>query len=230
MTANAEKVTFLQSLQALVPFLSANAKKELEALAELLAMFKTTSLAELKNALVKQRKNFLKTPDGFIARIEKFQNGETPDFGDPDTVETLVADFRKATASTVKAVAKKFDLALTDKKDADAFEHWLKTGVKPPTAEELLKGEIEPEIKRALELRDQTRRELAPETIRQILEVAERVKKTFKAPGLAIFMRGVDAIPTAKTVAALMKELRDFLEDYALNRYKATQIREELSY
>ena len=39
-------------------------------------------------------------------------------------------------------------------------------------------------------------------------------------------MRGIDAIPTAKTTTALVKELRDFLEDVALNRQKATQIRE----
>jgi hypothetical protein len=39
-------------------------------------------------------------------------------------------------------------------------------------------------------------------------------------------MRGLDVVPTAKSAAAMIKELRNFLEDYALNRFKATQIRE----
>jgi len=221
-----DKKTFLEALQAFAPVLNAAAQKELKALVELFAMFRATSIVELKNALVKQRQTFAKTPEGFVARVADFQNGVAPDFGEPDTVETLVADFRKATNTLVKAVAKKFDIALADKNDADAFERWLKTGVKPPTVEERLQAEIEPEIQAALELRDQTRRELTAETIKQILVVAERVKKAFKAPGLALFMRGIDAIPTAKTTTALVKELRDFLEDVALNRQKATQIRE----
>lgn len=225
-----EKKTFLETLQALAPVLNAAAKKELDALVELFAMFRATSIAELKNALVKQRKAFAKTPEGFVARIADFQNGVAPDFGEPDTVETLVADFRKATGPTVKLIAQKFEIELVDKNDADAFERWLKTGVKPPTVEERLQAEIASEIQTALELRDQTRRELAPETIKQILAVAERVKKAFKAPGLALFMRGIDAIPTAKTPASLIKELRDFLEDVAVNRQKAMQINEINAY
>ena len=126
----------------------------------------------------------------------------------------------------MKAVAKKFDIALVDKNDVEAFERWLKTGVKPPTVEERLQAEIAPEIQAAVELRDHTRRELAPETIDRIMLVAERVKTAHKVPGLTLFMRGVDVVPTAKTAAALIKELRNFLEDYALNRFKATQIRE----
>ncbi len=225
-----EKKTFLEALQALAPVLNAAAKKELDALVELFAMFRATSIAELKNALVKQRKAFAKTPEGFVARIADFQNGVAPDFGEPDTVETLVADFRKATGPTVKLIAQKFEIELVDKNDADAFERWLKTGVKPPTVEERLQAEIASEIQTALELRDQTRRELAPETIKQILAVAERVKKAFKAPGLALFMRGIDAIPTAKTPASLIKELRDFLEDVAVNRQKAMQINQINAY
>lgn len=225
-----EKKTFLEALQALAPVLNAAAKKELDALVELFAMFRATSIAELKNALVKQRKAFAKTPEGFVARIADFQNGVAPDFGEPDTVETLVADFRKATGPTVKLIAQKFEIALVDKNDADAFERWLKTGVKPPTVEERLQAEIASEIQTALELRDRTRRELAPETIKQILAVAERVKKAFKAPGLALFMRGIDAIPTAKTPASLIKELRDFLEDVAVNRQKAMQINQINAY
>ena len=225
-----DKKTFLEALQAFAPVLNAAAKKELDALVELFAMFRATSIAELKNALVKQRKAFAKTPEGFVARIADFQNGVAPDFGEPDTVETLVADFRKATGPTVKTIAKKFDIELVDKNDADAFERWLKTGVKPPTLEERLQAEIEPEIQAALELRDQTRSELASETIDQILVVAERVKKTYKAPGLVLFMRGINATPTAKTPAALIKELHDFLKDVALNRQKAMQINEINAY
>ena len=225
-----DKKTFLEALQAFAPVLNAAAKKELDALVELFAMFRATSIAELKNALVKQRKAFAKTPEGFVARIADFQNGVAPDFGEPDTVETLVADFRKATGPTVKLIAQKFEIELVDKNDADAFERWLKTGVKPPTVEERLQAEIAPEIQAALELRDQTRRELTPETIKQILVVAERVKKAYKAPGLALFMRGINATPTAKTPAALIKELHDFLKDVALNRQKAMQINEINAY
>ena len=221
-----ENSPLLQALQGFAPALNAAAKKELDALVELFSTFRATSIAELKNALVKERKAFAKTPEGFVARIADFQNGVAPNFGAPDSVETLVADFRKATGPTVKAIAKKFDVALVDKNDADAFERWLKTGVKPPTVEERLQAEIEPEIQAALELRDQTRRELTPETIDQIMLVAERVKTAHKIPGLALFMRGLDVVPTAKSAAALVKELRNFLEDYALNRFKATQIRE----
>lgn len=230
----AENTTFLQALQALTPFLNATAKKDLLALEELLATFQASSIAELKTTLLKfkttlekERQKLGKTPDGFVARVVDFQNGATAaESGEPETVETLVADFGKASGPVVKAVAKKFDLALVDKNDVDAFERWLKTGVKPPTVEERLQAEIEPEILAALELRDQTRRELAPETIDQIMLVAERVKMTRKMPGLALFMRGIDVVPTTKSAAAMLKELRRFLEDFALNRFKATQIRE----
>lgn len=233
MTATAEKVSFLQSLQALLPFLNAAAKRELDALEELLATFQATTIAELKTTLLKfkttlqkERQKLGKTPEGFVARITDFQNGVVPEGGEPDTVETLVADFGKASNTLVKAVAKKFDIALVDKKDVDAFERWLKTGVKPPTVEERLQAEIEPEIQSAVELRDQTRRELAPETIDQIILVAERVKTAHKMPGLALFMRGLDVVPTTKSATAMLKELRRFLEEFALNRFKATQIRE----
>ena len=228
-----EKSALLQAFQALTPVLNAAAQKELKALEELLTTFQASSLVELKTELLKfkktlqkERQKLAKTPEGFVARIADFQNGVVPEIGEPDTVETLVADFGKASGPLVKAVAKKFEIALVDKKDVDAFERWLKTGVKPPTVEERLQAEIAPEIAAALELRDQTRRELAPETIAQIMLVAERVKTTRKTPGLALFMRGLDVVPTAKSAAALIKELRNFLEDYALNRFKATQIRE----
>lgn len=228
-----EKSPLLQAFQALTPVLNAAAQKELKALEELLTSFQASSLVELKTELLKfkktlqkERQKLAKTPEGFVARIIDFQNGVVPEGGEPDAVETLVADFGKASGPLVKAVAKKFDIALVDKKDVDAFERWLKTGVKPPTVEERLQAEIEPEIQAALELRDQTRRELAPETIAQIMLVAERVKTAHKIPGLVLFMRGLDVVPTAKSAAALIKELRNFLEDYALNRFKATQIRE----
>lgn len=228
-----EKSPLLQAFQALTPVLNAAAQRELKALEELLTTFQAASLVELKTELLKfkktlqkERQKLAKTPEGFVARITDFQNGVVPEGGEPDTVETLVADFGKASNTLVKAVAKKFDIALVDKKDVDAFERWLKTGVKPPTVEERLQAEIAPEIDAALELRDQTRRELTPETIEQIMLVAERVKTVHKVPGLTLFMRGVDVVPTAKTAAALIKELRNFLEDYALNRFKATQIRE----
>lgn len=228
-----EKSPLLQAFQALIPVLNAAAQKELKALEELLTTFQASSLVDLKTELLKfkktlqkERQKLAKTPEGFVARISDFLNGVVPEGGEPDSVETLVADFGKASGPLVKAVAKKFDIALVDKKDVDAFERWLKTGVKPPTVEERLQAEIAPEIDAALELRDQTRRELAPETIDQIMLVAERVKTTHKVPGLTLFMRGIDVVPTAKTAAALIKELRNFLEDYALNRFKATQIRE----
>lgn len=232
-----EKSALLQAIQALTPVLNAAAQKELKALEELLTSFQASSLVELKTELLKfqktlqkERQKLGKTPEGFVARIADFQNGVVPEVGEPDTLETLVADFRKATGPTVKQIAKKFEIALIDKNDADAFERWLKTGVKPPTVEERLQAEIAPEIQAALELRDQTRRELAPETIAQIMLVAERVKTAHKIPGLALFMRGLDVVPTTKSAAAMIKELRNFLEDYALNRFKATQIRESGGY
>lgn len=232
-----EKSPLLQAFQALTPVLNAAAQKELKALEELLTTFQASSFVDLKTELLKfkktlqkERQKLAKTPEGFVARVVDFQNGVVPEIGEPDTIETLVADFGKASGPLVKAVAKKFEIALIDKKDVDAFERWLKTGVKPPTVEERLQAEIEPEIQAALELRDQTRRELAPETIDQIMLVAERVKTAHKVPGLTLFMRGVDVVPTAKTAAALIKELRNFLEDYALNRFKATQIRESGDY
>lgn len=221
-----DKIPFLQSLQALAPHLNATAKKELDALVELTTLFRATSVAELKTALVKQRKAFAKTPEGFAARVADFKNGVAPDFGEPDAVETLVADFRKATGTTVKLLAKKFEIELVDKNDADAFERWLRTGVKPPTVEERLREKIEPEINAALELRDRSRRELAPETIERIMLVAERVKTTYKLPGLKLFMRGIDVVPTSKSAPAMLKELRRFLDVFAVNRFKATQIRD----
>lgn len=228
-----EKSPLLQAFQALTPVLNAAAQKELKALEELLATFQAPSISELKTELLKfkktlqkERQKLGKTPEGFVARVVDFQNGVVPEIGEPDSVETLVADFGKASGPLVKAVAKKFDLALVDKNDVDAFERWLKTGVKPPTVEERLQAEIASEIQAALALRDQTRRELAPETIDQIILVAERVKTAYKTPGLTLFMRGLDVVPTAKSAAAMIKELRRFLEEFALNRFKATQIRE----
>ncbi len=223
---NKENPSFLQSLAALTPHLNAPAKKDLAALANMMSLFHVNSFAELHTALVKQRQAFMKTPEGFAARIADFQSGVVPEIGAPDTVETLVADFRKATGATVKLIAKKFAIELVDKNDADAFERWLKTGVKPPTVEERLQAEIEPEIRAALELRDQSRRELAPETIERVLEIAKRVKTARKIPGLALFMRGIGVVPTTKSATAMLNELRRFLEVFAVNRFKATQIRE----
>ena len=66
-----DKIPFLQSLQALAPHLNATAKKELDALVELTTLFRAASVAELKTALVKQRKAFAKTPEGFAAEALK---------------------------------------------------------------------------------------------------------------------------------------------------------------
>lgn len=228
MTENS--ISFIQSLNALSPHLSASARREVAALDEILTAFRASSFVEIKNQLVKLRQNMRDTPAGFISRIEDFLAGVASEFGDVDTVETLGAEFRKAAAATVKLVAKKFDVALTDKKDAEAFERWLRDGVKPPTVEERLSVLLEPEIRLALELRDQTRRELSSDAIRQILAVAERVKAAHKVAGLAVFMRGIEVEPEGKTAASLLKELRLHLEACAFNRAKATQIRESGDY
>lgn len=227
MSIKDEKTTSLvEFLRAVAPAVNAKVGAEIAELEKLLTAFGATSIRELSGPILKERDKWRKSPEGFAARIADFLAAQDAGTEAPETVETLVADFAKATGTTVKAVAKKFGIELADKNDAPDFERWLRTGVKPPTLEEKLRDQIAPEIELALELRDQTRRELAPETIDQIVAVAERVKTAFKLPGLALFMRGIDCVPTSKTAAAAMKELRRLLEDFALNRTKATQIRE----
>ncbi len=226
MSLKDEKIALVEFLRLIAPAVDSNIRKEIVELEKLLTAFGATSIRELSGPILKERDKWRKSPEGFAARIADFLAAQDAGTEAAETVETLVADFAKATGTTVKAVAKKFGIELADKSDAPDFERWLRTGVKPPTLEEKLRDQIAPEIDLALELRDQTRRELASATIDQMMVVAERVKTTFKLPGLALFMRGIDCVPTSKTAAAAIKELRLFLEDFALNRLKATQIRE----
>lgn len=84
---------------------------------------------------------------------------------------------------------------------------------------------IKDDVKKAVQIRDADRSQLSTESIDSMMGIAQNVSKKYGVDGLRDFMRRIDIVPVAKSRPKLLQELRDFLEDYRLNRYKATFIR-----
>lgn len=85
---------------------------------------------------------------------------------------------------------------------------------------------IKDDVEKAIQIRDADRSQLSVESIDSIMSIAQKVSDEYGVDGLKDFMRLIDVVPIARSIKKLQKELRDFLEDYSLNRYKATVIRE----
>lgn len=84
---------------------------------------------------------------------------------------------------------------------------------------------IKDDVEKAIQIRDADRSELSVESIDSMMGIAQNVSKEHGVDGLRDFMRRIDVVPVAKSRPKLLQELRDFLEDYRLNRYKASFIR-----
>lgn len=216
-----QALSIIEQLEQLAPLCNAAVKKELSTLVAIMREVGAASVSELKKPIVDAVKTQRTSAAGFAKRIQSFL--ETQPNAEP--VEALVADFRTLAATTVKSIAKKFDLNLASKEDADAFEKWLRTGVKPPTAEELIADEIDELALKAIELRDATHSALPNENIDGILEIAENVKKKHKTDGLRLFLKAFNLEPTGKSTASMIKDLKGYLQLLALDRYKRSAIR-----
>lgn len=84
---------------------------------------------------------------------------------------------------------------------------------------------IKDDVEKAVSIRDADRSQLSAESIDSMTRIAQSVSKKYGVDGLRDFMRRIDVVPLAKSRPKLLQELKDFLEDYRLNRYKATVIR-----
>ncbi len=219
--------SFFTALHALDPFLNPDGKKELNALDELLVLFPGRNLNQIVAEFKKYLKVRCKSPEGFCDRIRNFLNSAPDTDGSAsETVESLTADFKTLTGPVVKALAKEYDLNLGSKNDFSAFEHWLRTGVKPPTAAELVEKELIALVQEAEAIRNENRDELSQDNVDRIVNMADRIKTKYKIDGLVLFMNkmGYNALPSKKTGPNLLKFLRQNLEDLAISRQKAAQI------
>lgn len=219
---------FFAALQALIPCLSIDSKKELLALNDLFNLFPNRKLSEIVSEYKKYIKARRSTPEGFCDRVSDFLNQTVPESGSADTIETLTADFKKLSAAPIKAIAKEFDINLSTKNDACFFENWLRSGIKPPTEAERIADELSILVRETVVLRDATPNDLPQENIERILDIANRIKVKNKMAGLVFYLNqlGYSVLPAKKTGPALLKFLRQILEDLAIARQKSAQIEE----
>ncbi len=220
MTQEKNTTSFLQYLQTVAPFLSSDMKKEALALVSLFEAFGVEKVADLSKPVLDMQKKIKNSADGFSKRVEAYfaakNSGQTP----AETAETLADDFKNMTAENIKKIAKKFDVNLAAKTDADAFANWLRTGTKPPTPEERLKDEIAPYVAKAVQIRDANPRTLSEESTNAFLAIADEIKKIYKVDGLKAFIKGYGREPIGKTAAALRKEIAGYLAQTANYRFK----------
>jgi len=86
--------------------------------------------------------------------------------------------------------------------------------------------EIENYVREAVQLRDEKSYELADDNILKIAELAEEVKKAYKIEGLKIFMKALGVNVVNVKNGELINKLVNHLDDVALMRFKAVQMRE----
>lgn len=219
--------SFFTAIQALAPCLSAESRRELGALETLFELFPNRKLAEIVNEFKKYQKVRRTSSDGFRDRVRDFLNHFTPEGESPETVESLTADFKSLTATTIKAVGKEFDINIAAKTDAEAFEIWLRTGKKPLTDAEKYDADLTELANETMVLRDEDLTGLSNESIAEILDLAARILKKYKIAGLTIFLNklGYPPPPNKKTGKGLCDFLRQVLDDLAITRQKITQIK-----
>ena len=218
--------SFLDAVLSLAPYLDAKSKGELTALRELLSLFPGQSLKSAVAEWKKYQKTRLRSPEGFCDRVEAWRRGVGPEDSPREEIAELRADFLRMTAAQIKAVGKRFCIAVAAKTDADAFFRWLETGVRPPTPEERNRAGILERVEEARAVRDRSLTELASASAAEILAIADRVKSEFKVAGLRVFAEELGYPPSKPnaSAAAVLKSLRQALDDLALARFKAGQI------
>lgn len=219
------KETFLDAFLSLAPWLDKKSKSELESLQSLFDLFPGKSLPEIVKQFVKFRKENRSAPSGMADRSRWFRAQVWPDDETPESADAILADFSKMAATKVKELGKLLDIYITGKTDGESFRRWLETGVKPLTEEERIENAIETAARQALSLRDQTLRELAPETKEAIMLIVTEVQKKYKVPGLKVFVAKLGyLIPRKATGPNIVKEIKMRLEDLAIARMKGAQI------
>lgn len=220
--------SFLRKILELEPWLDRTAKSELKALAELVNIFPQLSLNELVSELKKYQKDRRLSPQGFCDRVHEWLALTNRD----DLVaQELIRDFALLPAPTVKQIAKRFDLNVASaKKDADLFANWLTLGIKPPNKEQLLRETLMSFAQDALRIRDETPDKLGLDAITAIMNIAQEVKKKFKLAGLKEFLRLIEYPPVKATDSgtAMIKMLRQKLDDLSVDRFKAHQIESQV--
>ncbi len=216
--------SFLIKITELAPWLDRRAKDELAAMLELKNLFPALTLKQLVAELIKYQKARRMSPEGFCERLRDWLASSTRASGES---AALVRDFASLKAENVKKIAKEFDLNVTSgKKDAAAFESWLATGIKPPSALELYRTELAELARAALAIRDEVPGSLAQPAIESIMTMAEQVKKKYKLEGFREFLRlvGYPPVKSNDSGPVLINMLRHKLESLSVDRFKAREI------
>ncbi|MBQ3333641.1 MAG: hypothetical protein IJG83_09500, partial [Thermoguttaceae bacterium] len=131
-------------------------------------------------------------------------------------------------AVEIKNLAKALGITLIDKNDQEYFRQWLRTGAIPPTAEERVRLEAEEYTARGLAVLNRTPNELSPDSIDELMAIADQVGKKLKITGLALFTEGLGFPAVKKSVPAVKKQLRQDIGNLALTRLKGISIRDTL--
>ena len=216
--------SFLKKIAELAPWLDRSAKDELAAIVELQNLFPGLTLKQLVAELKKYQKARRLSPEGFGERLRDWLESSPRD---SDERATLVRDFTLLKAENVKKIAKEFDLNVASgKKDVAAFETWLTTGIKPPSAEELLREELSEQARRILEIRDEVPEQLTQAAIESIMTIVEQIKKKYKTVGFREFLRlvGYPPVKPSDSGPVLTKMVRHKLESLSVDRFKAREI------
>ncbi|MDO5582405.1 MAG: hypothetical protein Q4G69_14880 [Planctomycetia bacterium] len=219
-----DSISFLKKIQELVPWLDRSAKEELKYLNELQDLFPCLSLKELVGELKKYQKARRLSPEGFCDRLREWLDQSPRDL---NLQEDLIRDFALLPAASVKKTATIFGLNLSSaKKDGPAFAEWLATGVKPPSAEDLIREELTEQAKNFIEIQNESMDYLNPSAIESLMLIAEQVKKNHKVAGLQLFLSliGYPSGNPKATGPALIKMLRQKLDTLSVDRFKAFQI------
>lgn len=217
--------SFIESLRQLSPWLSTGAKNELAALEDLFTVFPGKPIKEVVKELKKYRKTQLLSASVMAERARAFRMNEGFDGGPAEDEQTLVGAFVAMKAAEIKNLAKALGITLIDKNDQEYFRQWLRTGALPPSAEERVRLAAEEYIARGRAILNRTPHELSPDSIDELMAIADQVGKKLKLAGLCLFAEGLGYPAVKKSVSAVKKELRQDLDNLALARLKGVNIR-----
>ena len=242
---NLEQPTLLRLVQNLEPFIASAIKRESEALQFLCDEFQVDTITDLKkkieqllkdyNELIRNNNN---SPEQFATRVLNYREAKNNSLVPEEPIESLVDDFKNFTSPNIKKIGKILGVNLTKKGDAAAFSNWLETGIKPSESSVSTSGRtsprkefIEASVIEALNIRDQTTKELTEESSLAIMEIAESVYAKYKLVGLREFIIqfGMSS-STGKNKTELMAQLESALAEETIRRSKSSANLEDNPY
>lgn len=209
----------MSTIKDLKNFVSSDIQKEIIALEKVYTLFPGMTLAQIVKKFEKYQKDQRTSPDGLAQRITWLRSGQFPETENPETADSILADYAKFTAAKAKTLGKALEINISNPKDAvetAAFANWLNGGSPPPTEQEKIASLVQKYADSLQNLMDSRRNGTISidQCVSQCKAVVAEVQKQYKAPGLLLLCNAIHVTGNPKdTAAKLAKALNLFFDD-----------------